>query len=103
MVSENHDPDPIVSVEFEVYGKVQGVYFTKYCRDLCTDMNIVGWVKNTKRGTIAGKMQGEKTNVEKMIAWLSKEGSPGCHIDRCQLSNLEYLVKREFKNFAIRF
>lgn len=45
---------------------VLGVYFTKYCRDRCAELDIVGWVKNSKRGTIMGKMQGPKTNVEVM-------------------------------------
>lgn len=43
-----------------------GVYFTKYCRDRSTELNIVGWVKNSKRGTIVGKIQGEKSNIDKM-------------------------------------
>ncbi|XP_050441105.1 acylphosphatase-2 [Adelges cooleyi] len=92
-----------VSVEFEVFGKVQGVYFTKYCRDQCAELNIVGWVKNSKRGTIMGKMQGPKSNVEAMIAWLSNEGSPGSKVERCDLMNFEYLARKEFNGFSIRF
>ncbi|CAB3382523.1 Hypothetical predicted protein [Cloeon dipterum] len=56
----------LVSVEFEVFGQVQGVYFTKYCRDMCTQLGIGGWVKNSKKGTIVGKMQGEKIRVDQM-------------------------------------
>jgi hypothetical protein len=43
-----------------------GVYFTKYCRDLCLQLGIGGWVKNSKTGTIVGKMQGEKSKIEQM-------------------------------------
>jgi acylphosphatase len=43
-----------------------GVYFTKYCRDLCVQLGIGGWVKNSKTGTILGKMQGERSKVEQM-------------------------------------
>ncbi|KAJ1519724.1 hypothetical protein ONE63_004982 [Megalurothrips usitatus] len=93
----------IVSVEFEVFGQVQGVYFTKYCRDKSLELGLSGWVKNSKRGTILGKMQGEKRYVEQMIQWLSKVGSPGCRIDRCDLINLEYLRRQEFRGFTIRF
>lgn len=45
---------------------ILGVYFTKYCRDRSVELDIVGWVKNSKRGTIMGKMQGPKANVEVM-------------------------------------
>ncbi|XP_046664325.1 acylphosphatase-2 [Homalodisca vitripennis] len=93
----------IVSLEFEVFGEVQGRYFTKYCKERCTELGIGGWVKNSKRGTIVGKLQGNKSNVEEMVSWLSKTGSPGCVIERCDLSNFEYLARQEFRGFSIRF
>ncbi|XP_059475920.1 acylphosphatase-2 [Neocloeon triangulifer] len=93
----------IVSVEFEVFGQVQGVYFTKYCRDMCTQLGIGGWVKNSKKGSIVGKMQGDKIRVDQMIEWLSKTGSPGCKIERCDVANWEFLSRQEFRNFSIRF
>lgn len=43
-----------------------GCYFTKYTRDKCCELDIRGWVKNSKSGTILGKMQGIKANVEIM-------------------------------------
>lgn len=49
---------------FSVY--LTGVYFTKYCRDLSLQLGIGGWVKNTKTGTIVGKMQGERPKIEQM-------------------------------------
>lgn len=100
--------EPTVSVEFEVFGLVQGklwclqsfqafcavcprssqefknffvdvwdliiltfynflgVYFTKYCKELCEQMSVSGWIKNTKKGTIQGKMQGSRSSVEYM-------------------------------------
>ncbi|TGZ46660.1 Uncharacterized protein DBV15_11574 [Temnothorax longispinosus] len=58
--------EPLVSVEFEVFGKVQGVYFPKYVRDICLQLEICGWVKNSKTGTILGKMQGPRALVDQM-------------------------------------
>lgn len=43
-----------------------GVGFTKYCRDNCLNAGIRGWVKNSKKGTIVGKMQGLKPEIDKM-------------------------------------
>ncbi|XP_011193559.1 acylphosphatase-2 [Zeugodacus cucurbitae] len=93
----------LISVEFEVFGHVQGRYFTKYTRDLCTKAGIKGWVKNSKQGSIIGKMQGPKEEVDKMIHWLSKEGSPGCQIEKCVLQNTTTLNRLDYKDFAIRF
>ncbi|XP_071454264.1 acylphosphatase-2 [Hetaerina americana] len=103
MMSPQAAPGCNVSVEFEVFGHVQGVYFTKYVRDLCQQMGIYGWVKNSKRGTIVGKLQGVKNSVDSMIDWLSTTGSPGSKVDHCDLKNWEFLNKPEFRGFTIRF
>lgn len=43
-----------------------GCYFTKFARDRCVELNICGWVKNSKNGTIVGKMQGPKAGIDSM-------------------------------------
>ncbi|XP_012280470.1 acylphosphatase-2 [Orussus abietinus] len=94
---------PFVSIEFEVFGKVQGVYFTKYVRDLCRQLGICGWVKNSKNGTIVGKMQGQQELVDQMMQWLSTVGSPGSTIDHCEFTNWESVMKLQYDGYAIRF
>ncbi|XP_078049765.1 acylphosphatase-2 [Augochlora pura] len=95
--------EPLVSVEFEVFGKVQGVYFPKYVRDICLQLGICGWVKNSKTGTILGKMQGPRAYVDQMTQWLTNVGSPGSEIDRCDFANWESVSRQQYKGFAIRF
>ncbi|KAF7385133.1 acylphosphatase-2 [Vespula maculifrons] len=95
--------EPLVSVEFEVFGKVQGVYFPKYVRDLCLQLGICGWVKNSKTGTILGKMQGPRALVDQMSQWLSTVGSPGSEIDHCEFTMWENVTRPQYKGFAIRF
>ncbi|XP_032583181.1 acylphosphatase-2 isoform X1 [Drosophila sechellia] len=85
-------------------GKIaSSLNLTKDTRDRCTKAGITGWVKNSKQGTIVGKMQGPKEEVDKMITWLSTEGSPGCQIDRCEVRNQGNLSRLDYKDFAIRF
>ncbi|CAG9834733.1 unnamed protein product [Diabrotica balteata] len=95
--------DPFVSVEFEVFGKVQGVSFPKYCKDMCEQLSISGWVKNTKKGTIQGKLQGQKSKIDHMVMWLSSAGSPGSQIEKCDLTNWQNLARPDYKGFQIRF
>lgn len=33
---------------------------------MCEELNINGWAKNTKKGTIQGKLQGEKSKIDHM-------------------------------------
>ncbi|CAB0045174.1 unnamed protein product [Trichogramma brassicae] len=97
------DHEPLVSVEFEVFGKVQGVSFTRYVRDLCEKMGIVGWVKNSKTGTIMGKMQGPQSLIDQMAQWLSKVGSPESEIHHCEFKDLCTVAKPGYVGFKVRF
>ncbi|XP_041987883.1 acylphosphatase-2-like [Aricia agestis] len=97
------DPYILKSVEFEVYGQVQGCNFIKYCKDIAEDLGLGGWVKNSKKGTIVGKIQGPKQTLDQMIDWLSTTGSPGCKIEKCDLTNWQYLSRLDYHDFSIRF
>ncbi|KAL3269724.1 hypothetical protein HHI36_008784 [Cryptolaemus montrouzieri] len=96
-------PEPLLSVDFEVFGKVQGVFFTKYLKEMSEHLGLNGWCKNTKQGTICGKIQGPKTGIDHMVVWLTTTGSPGSQIERCNLTNWQTLAKPELKGFSIRF
>ncbi|KAI4495481.1 hypothetical protein M0802_008695 [Mischocyttarus mexicanus] len=82
---------------------MQCVYFPKYVRDLCLQLGICGWVKNSKTGTILGKMEGPRAFVDQMTQWLSTVGSPGSEIDHCELTMWANVTRRSYKGFAIRF
>ncbi|KAG6449376.1 acylphosphatase-2-like [Manduca sexta] len=97
------DPNVLAMVEFEVFGQVQGCYFTKYCKEMAEALGIGGWVKNSKKGTIVGKIQGTKAQLDQMIEWLKTTGSPGCKIEKCELTNWEYVAKIAYTDFSVRF
>jgi len=92
-----------VSVEFEVFGQVQGCFFTKYCKEICDQRGVGGWIKNSKSRTVLGKLQGTRQNIDDVVQWLAKTGSPGCKIEKLELSNWEFLTKQEIKSFSVRF
>ena len=41
-------------VEFEVWGKVQKVYFRKHAKIMAIRLELNGWVKNTTAGSVIG-------------------------------------------------
>ena len=47
------------SVEFEVFGKVQKVYFRKYTKLEADKLFIKGYCFNTENGTVKGILEGE--------------------------------------------
>ncbi|KAL3874445.1 hypothetical protein ACJMK2_037457 [Sinanodonta woodiana] len=92
----------LLSVEFEVYGDVQGVFFRKYALQEAEQHGLVGWVRNTRRGTVLGIVQGPKDKVHKMKHWLCKKGSPRSVIDKCELQNEREIIHPEFSRFSIQ-
>ncbi|PFX24110.1 acylphosphatase-1-like [Stylophora pistillata] len=92
----------LCSVDFEVFGKVQGVFFRKYTRINATKHELVGWVMNTPHNTVVGQLQGETANVRLMRKWLRVTGSPKSRIDRCEFKNEKTISVLEFSEFTIK-
>ena len=42
-------------VSFEVFGKVQGVYFRKHTQAKARELGLTGWVQNTRTGACLTK------------------------------------------------
>ncbi|XP_058523769.1 acylphosphatase-2 isoform X1 [Ochotona princeps] len=94
---------PLKSVDYEVFGRVQGVCFRMYTEGEAKKIGVVGWVKNTSKGTVTGQVQGPEDKVNSMKSWLSKVGSPSSRIDRTDFSNEKTISKLEYSNFSIRY
>ncbi|XP_021101954.1 acylphosphatase-2 isoform X1 [Heterocephalus glaber] len=58
---------PLKSVDYEVFGRVQGVCFRMYTEGEAKKIGVVGWVKNTSKGTVTGQVQGPEEKVNSMF------------------------------------
>ena len=92
----------LVSVNFEVFGKVQGVFFRKYTEKEAIRLSLFGWVMNTEYGTVKGQLQGIDESVKKMKDWLKKSGSPKSRIDKVVFNMEKEMTEFEFNSFEIR-
>ncbi|XP_072713676.1 acylphosphatase-2 isoform X1 [Ciconia boyciana] len=112
------------SVDYEVFGRVQGVCFRMYTEEEARKLGVVGWVKNTRQGTVTGQVQGPEDKVNAIQyfkqdlvslpsakdtalliqkSWLSKVGSPSSRIDRTNFSNEKEISKLDFSGFSTRY
>eukprot|EP00357_Protocruzia_adherens_P035810 CAMPEP_0114994782 /NCGR_PEP_ID=MMETSP0216-20121206/13336_1 /TAXON_ID=223996 /ORGANISM="Protocruzia adherens, Strain Boccale" /LENGTH=137 /DNA_ID=CAMNT_0002358693 /DNA_START=65 /DNA_END=478 /DNA_ORIENTATION=- len=90
-----------VSVDFEVYGKVKDVGFKTYSQKKALQLSLVGWVMETRRGTIIGQIQGQEDNIAEMKAWLEQKGSPESQVERVEYKNEDVLDRMDFNTFDI--
>ena len=73
-------------LQYEVFGKVQGVFFRKYTKQSADQLGLKGYVRNTSTGTVGGEIVGPANAVEEFKIWLCTTGSPKSKIDKCEFS-----------------
>jgi len=91
----------LASIDYQVYGKVQEVFFRKYTKSKAESLGLVGWVKNTNEGTVAGTIQGLEEKVKNMRKWLQTEGSPKSKISKCEFTNERFIADVEHHDFRV--
>ncbi|XP_034857448.1 acylphosphatase-2 isoform X1 [Mirounga leonina] len=73
------------SVDYEVFGRVQGVCFRMYTEGEAKKIGVVGWVKNTSKGTVTGQVQGPEEKVNSIgpsAGWLHLRREPQEHPEK---------------------
>ncbi|KAJ3394041.1 hypothetical protein HDU92_007264 [Lobulomyces angularis] len=91
--------DDLYNLDFEVFGKVQKVFFRKCTKEKAETLNLVGNVQNTAKGTVKGLAQGQLNNIDSFIQYLKFEGSPKSIIENvnCTKSKIDNLQFKEFE------
>ncbi|XP_026640929.1 acylphosphatase-2 isoform X2 [Microtus ochrogaster] len=79
--------EPLKSVDYEVFGRVQGVCFRMYTEGEAKKIGVVGWVKNTSKDTVMGQVQGPEEKVNSMNCsaletWMCRKDKMG-HTGGC--------------------
>ena len=90
------------SFNFEVFGKVQGVFFRKYTQKQAVKLGCVGWCMNTSDGTVVGVAQGTSASCRSMVDWLTNTGSPKSEITGIEITEKRSVDSVEFDDFEIR-
>ncbi|KAF3429799.1 hypothetical protein E2986_11386 [Frieseomelitta varia] len=101
-LNTNPTMSKLVGVDFEVYGRVQGVFFRKYTQKRGTELGLKGWCMNTDNGTVVGRLEGSESKVEEMKNWLRYTGSPQSAIDKTEFRNQQEISQPTFASFEIK-
>lgn len=91
----------LLSVDYEVSGRVQGVFFRKYTQGEAQRLGLVGWVRNSSHGTVQGQVQGPAERVRELQEWLRKTGSPQSRISHAEFRNERPIAALEHADFKI--
>lgn len=92
----------IISCEFEIHGRVQGVYFRRHAEMKAKRFGLRGWCMNTPAGTVKGYIEGPRTEMNLMKEWLRTTGSPSSNIVKAEFTKEREKRDYNYKNFHIR-
>lgn len=81
-----------------VSGYVQGVFFRDFTQTCALSHNLTGWVRNTRDGRVEVIAEGEKRDIEELIAELN-EGTPSSIVENVDVNWEDYTG--EFSDFRI--
>ena len=81
-------------------GRVQGVGFRMFVRDLAMELGATGWVKNMSDGSVTMELQGEPQTIERLIAEI-KKGDDWIKVTNFTQEDLP--VVADENKFAVRY
>lgn len=87
-------------VHLYISGRVQGVFFRDYMRDMASKVGATGWVRNLPDGRVEAVVEGEAEAVNAVVNWCHR-GSPASRVDNVEV--LEDVYRGEFSDFRIRY
>lgn len=91
----------VKSCTFEVFGKVQGVFFRDSTKQKADEIGVMGFCRNTDSGTVAGEIQAEPAPFFEMKEWLKHTGSPASKIEKCEFGEEQDLPKATYQSFEV--
>jgi acylphosphatase len=83
-----------------ITGWVQGVFFRASMLEKAIANNVKGWVCNNPGGSVEAVLEGEESNVEKVVKWCSR-GPAGAVVEDVQVANENY--SGEYTTFSISY
>ncbi len=61
-----------ILAKITVKGRVHGVWFRAFTRDVARELKLNGWVKNQPDGTVYAEVMGRESQIEKLINQLTE-------------------------------
>ena len=73
-----------VRVHCWVSGKVQGVSFRSYTKQIAVELELTGWVKNLPNGDVEVIVEGGDEEVKKFVRLIDR-GPPNARVDNLKI------------------
>jgi len=83
-----------------IHGRVQGVFFRMETKRAADRFGVSGWVQNRRDGTVEAVFEGNRNQIDDILAWC-KKGPPHANVADVNVTWEDYTG--EFKKFDITY
>ena len=81
-------------------GRVQGVFYRAFTRELAHNLGLNGWVRNLRDGRVEAVFEGDKKMIEQAIEECYA-GPPGARVSHIEVDWEQYVGDQ--KDFDVRY
>jgi acylphosphatase len=100
-MAEKDEMADVAHLSATVYGRVQGVFFRYFVRDVARRLGLKGYVHNLASGdAVEVQAEGEKRQLNKLLEQL-KVGPSGARVERVEVKWANYSGR--FDDFSVRY
>lgn len=83
-----------------IKGRVQGVFYRAFIRDIAIQLGLRGWVRNLSDGSVEALLEGYRDEIERAIAQCYS-GPPGARVDDIDVAWEDY--QGDVQGFQVRY
>jgi acylphosphatase len=83
-----------------IKGRVQGVFYRAFARDIATQLGLKGWVRNVSDGSVEALLEGDRQEIEQAIRHCHL-GPPGARVDDIDVRWEDY--QGDLQVFQVRY
>ncbi|GAB4408368.1 MAG: acylphosphatase [Thermodesulfovibrionales bacterium] len=91
---------PLVRARLLISGRVQGVFYRAFTRDIANYIGLKGWVRNLPDGRVEAVFEGRREDIEQAIKECFS-GPPGAKVNNIDVEWEGY--RGDLKEFQIRY
>ena len=85
----------MIARHIRVIGKVQGVFFRASTKTMADELNIKGFVRNERDGSVYIEAEGDDENMTHFLTWC-KQGPQRASVDRLDVVETNVVGYRDF-------
>ena len=86
-----------MTVHLLIEGKVQGVFYRASAKDVAEQLQLTGWIRNTREGDVEAMVSGGEDRIREFIEWC-KKGPRKAEVQKVVVTAKE---DEAFNNFKI--